>query len=622
MAISTTNIRINFDLVNGTLQLIDVHDYVASEGWGSNGDVEGRIVITGPDGEIFYKTLESEPADIDRGVGSEGPFINIPKLGDGSYEQGLYSFEYTAYTDNPSTDTVGITKAFEFCYKSPEVTLEMNADCLLPLLSSEDKTDYVVGGITPTIVRDHKLHYPVGSGTDTYNGGELKYLPTQIFYTKTHSAELTTSLTYEYPNEFFIIDRVKGAEEINVKCDNTICDMYCCLIGMYYRFRDAQKTNRTLAKELETKWIRAEALRNRVYDAYQCNKSEDVSGLVEEILKLGDCQPGCGCSEDGDAPTLITSITSDPFTPIINDLVQQIGGASGGSGEVNGGENLGAGKTVFAGKPAEDLQFKTFIAGGGIQLDETATEITITATPSSGGGTSGTTVVMAGTGIYVTDTGSGTTTTYEVEVSQDLIDKINSLYNTDLTAGDGISLNETVDSNGNKTIEVSSTTANLDYYEATYSIEFYPQGASSSVPVIKPINTRLVGTKFQTPSLKFIDGSFGDIDLYGSWTGQALRINIYGFNSTGSLNDFIPTTSVVDVTKTVSTPVPGSFLLSLEEKSSDDILHPQVNLSRSRDAIPGSFTVKLFNSQGNVLTPSNITGLGDRVKLYFSIKIS
>jgi hypothetical protein len=617
MAISSANISINFDLVNGTIQLIDVHDY-ASEGW-DNVNVEGRIVITGPDGEIFYQTLQGDPADVVRSVGSSSVLINIPRLGDGSFELGLYSFQYTA-TDTISNDVVGIDKSFEFCYKSPEIELEMKADCLLPLLSSEDKTDYVVGGITPTITRTHKLHYPVGSDTETYNGGNVKYLPTQIFYTKTHSAELTSDLNYEYPDKFFVIDRIKGAEEINVKCDNTLCDMYCCLIGMYYRFRDAQSTNRTLAKELETKWIRAEALRNRVYDAYKCNKAEDVSGLVEEILKLGDCQPGCGCA-DGDKPTLITSITSDPFTPLVNDLVQQIGGGSGGSGEVNGGENLGAGRAVFAGKPAEDLQFKTFIAGGGIQLSETATEITISATPSSGGGTSGTTVVLAGSGISVTDLGSGTTTSYSVSVEQSLIDKINALYNTTVVAGDGVSVTETIDGNGNREYEISSTSSAPDYVEVLYKIDL----SGTIIPIFQTIHSKSSGGDFVAPDLKFVteDGTqITDANLFGR---NPIRINVSGFKTGGA--DYIPHVELLGFYGIEFVEQEGPFgpvSLPLSKPIDDFFAIPSIAYTNTGSANQtiGNFNIRLIDNTGSLINPSNIRRLNRNASFYFSIKIT
>ncbi len=54
--------------------------------------------------------------------------------------------------------------------------------------------------------------------------------------------------------------------------------------------------------------------------------------------------------------------------------------ASGGSGEVNTASNLGAGEGVFAQKTAQDLEFKSLVAGSGISLASTATELTVTST--------------------------------------------------------------------------------------------------------------------------------------------------------------------------------------------------------------------------------------------------
>jgi hypothetical protein len=54
------------------------------------------------------------------------------------------------------------------------------------------------------------------------------------------------------------------------------------------------------------------------------------------------------------------------------------GGATGG-GEVNTASNLGAGEGVFASKVDLDLQFKSLVAGAGIELSSSATEITLNA---------------------------------------------------------------------------------------------------------------------------------------------------------------------------------------------------------------------------------------------------
>lgn len=58
---------------------------------------------------------------------------------------------------------------------------------------------------------------------------------------------------------------------------------------------------------------------------------------------------------------------------------------TGGSGEVNTASNLGTGAGIFAAKVAEDLQFKSLVAGSGVVLTPSADSIQIDATGSGGG---------------------------------------------------------------------------------------------------------------------------------------------------------------------------------------------------------------------------------------------
>ena len=59
-------------------------------------------------------------------------------------------------------------------------------------------------------------------------------------------------------------------------------------------------------------------------------------------------------------------------------------GGGGGGGAVNTASNLGSGIGVFAQLSSDDLEFKSLIAGGGIGISATSTEITISTTASSG----------------------------------------------------------------------------------------------------------------------------------------------------------------------------------------------------------------------------------------------
>lgn len=80
-----------------------------------------------------------------------------------------------------------------------------------------------------------------------------------------------------------------------------------------------------------------------------------------------------------------------------NITISYIGGG-GGSGEVNDGQNLGAGRQVFAQKVGTDLQFRTLVAGSGVVLTQGVDTITMDATGSGGGESNTASNVGAGTG--------------------------------------------------------------------------------------------------------------------------------------------------------------------------------------------------------------------------------
>jgi hypothetical protein len=63
----------------------------------------------------------------------------------------------------------------------------------------------------------------------------------------------------------------------------------------------------------------------------------------------------------------------------------QIDATGAGGGEVNTGANLGAGEGVFAQKNGVALEFKSLVAGTGVTITNTATELTINSTGGGGG---------------------------------------------------------------------------------------------------------------------------------------------------------------------------------------------------------------------------------------------
>lgn len=83
-----------------------------------------------------------------------------------------------------------------------------------------------------------------------------------------------------------------------------------------------------------------------------------------------------------------------------------ISATGGGDGEANTASNLGAGQGVFASKVAEDLRFKSLVAGTNVSLSADGNTITINSTGGGGGGSSR---YSAGNGCWVHASAAGVT---------------------------------------------------------------------------------------------------------------------------------------------------------------------------------------------------------------------
>ena len=158
----------------------------------------------------------------------------------------------------------------------------------------------------------------------------------------------------------------------------------------------------------------------------------------------------------------------------------EIAATGSAAGEANTASNVGGGTGVFASKVSEDLQFKTLVAGTGVSISSTATEITIEASAGAGeandgaslgageavyAGMSGTTLqfnsLVAGTGISMSSSGgeitiNATGAVGEANVGANSGTAVNgvgiykekiseTLYFKRIKAGSGISITEDTD---------------------------------------------------------------------------------------------------------------------------------------------------------------------------------
>jgi hypothetical protein len=534
MAITSTSFKLFFRLDSApkVFQVEDTTDY--SLQGANNADIVGLITIVGPDGETYYTNTDVANPDVTKSTSDlNSTVISLPLLADGSVEPGQYVVTYRA-VDTSDSSFSEVTKTVEFCYKSPSVSLDVTADCISPLLASTDTSNYIVDGVTPDVVRTHTINFPIGSNFTPISASTQR-IQTDTFTTKTHTIVLDSTLTYDQGDDFCIVDLVRGTREIDVQCDATLCDLYCCLHNLYKRYKEAQGTNRTLAESLREKWVEAESIRSLIKDSYECGKETNVSDLVNDILKIGDCEPGCGCA-DGEEPTPILGVSTTEATPVPTTTF-----GSGGSGEANTASNLGTGEALFSQKSGVDLQFKSLVAGDNISMSSNGDQVTINAVALSSG-TGSNTVVDNGDGISVSANISGSTTTYTVSMEAALYTKLNGLRNTEVTAGAGITVNETTGPGGEAIYEVESSAAAAavtDSLSMMCRIEF----SGSQIPQVEIINSKITGTKYQLPAFEFVNVLGEEQTIYGTWDASILGLFIKDFYSAGSghQDDYLPT---------------------------------------------------------------------------------
>lgn len=480
MALSSVDFHLNFSLNSSTKKFVitDITDYASQSV--AEAAANGVIKIIAPSGVVYNNTNFLSP-DVDVDVSRiNSTTIPIPLLtGTTTPEPGVYTVVYTV---NDGVNTVSSTKTFTYSYSSPTVKLGTTVDCLSPLLTSTDSTDYTVNSIVPssnfTIVavstgsntfsisgkrgglfivgqtftvsgstgndgdytvtgvaydtandrtvitvasvvdatadgiiytKKHTIYFPAVLGVANVSG-VTSVVTTNTFYTDTHEFKVATTNVYDYTNNVSITDSTSQTTETKIVCPEGLCDVYCCISSMFNGYINNRCVNDKKAEDFAYKYKFATSHLSYLRSAYECGKSDKVNTIIAEILRITECEAGCGCS-DG-TPSLISGV----------------------------------------------------------------------------GGGSGTSVVAtSGNGILVSTNVVGSTTTYTLSLAQSIIDALNSIVSVTLVSSANINVNEVIDGSGNKTYTPTFTgTIPTVSEEATFkaSIGYSGNLAVSTSPTI------------------------------------------------------------------------------------------------------------------------------------------
>ena len=392
-------------------QFTDTSDY-AGQGIALT-DVLGNLTITSPSGVIVHtnENWTNLLCDIDRVTSANNQtLIQVPIGLDGEPQAGIYTIKYKVFVTGDNFYTV--TNTYNVNYTAPVVAIAQTVDCISPLFSSVDVTDYTVGGTAPVIDRVHTINFPFGSaGEGSPVIGVTQTLTTSTFYNGTQTTEIFSELTYTFPDGMMIYDEVSGSKEILVDCTD-VCAIYCCIRALEQRMISYSTTNTVLYRETTLLFSQIMGLVGLVTLAQRCGKSDEINGYLSSIKLLANCTDDCACS--GDAPVQVAGLGG-----LVNQVIVQSGGDPiEVEGLTSGGVTTYT--IYFSGAlltTINSLYNTEVVAGDNISVTDSTFGLTKTFTVNGLD-----TTVSAGDGIIVTPGATvGGVTDYEVALDLDTV---------------------------------------------------------------------------------------------------------------------------------------------------------------------------------------------------------
>lgn len=300
----TTTFKLN--TTQKKISLTDTIDY-AGNSIPLSGAV-GVIKVVSPSGVTVYNNTNYGTPDVTVNVSTtNSTTIPLPFLSNGSPEAGNYDITYTVRIIDGVNPTYYITRtiSYDFQYASPIVSITAQTDCISPLYTSADTTNYVVGGITPTNTRTMILDFPAGSGGTPITNTTSAVITTSTFYNGAQVTTVSSVLSYVFGDDLVVQDTVQGTKTITVDC-SFICQLYCCLRALRNNVEANRGVNDTMFDYYTNLFNQAMNELELLFLAIDCGKQVDANTYIAHIKLISNCQDDCSCT-DG-TPTKVTGL--------------------------------------------------------------------------------------------------------------------------------------------------------------------------------------------------------------------------------------------------------------------------------------------------------------------------
>jgi hypothetical protein len=339
-------------------------------------NITGSIEITQPDGIITPGTVYWSGGQL------ISPELEYRMNTQGQPQNGAWKVRYLA--QHPSYDDTVLERIFSLQYTEPNGVLSPNLNVFTPILIVTDGTVYSVAGMTlQNVTRSWTGEVgslgSIGAG-DTPNF-DLNLSGT--YYDADYVITLDAIADWLINDAAWVTVRDKIIKDSSFSVD-TPPTLEALLLSLN-EFKTATDLANSCNSDCGTlDYVYAESLYNHILKRGCYGQTSGLDAYIKELVKVlnGGVTPEYVNTELALAAYVWTTPCS-----------------GGGGGEANTGENVGSGQGVFANKTGITLNFKTLVAGSGVTLTPSPTEIVI-ASSSTGEANTGSNVGDTGEGIY------------------------------------------------------------------------------------------------------------------------------------------------------------------------------------------------------------------------------
>jgi hypothetical protein len=298
-------------------------------------------------GADIYNNLSGSFNDISAGAYGVTQPISLPLDSSGNIPKGVYYVNFVASAGVSDTSTVNFT------LDQLLPCLESTYDCYTPNFLVQDKTGYSnFGGTVASASRSLNLTYPTGSAASPVlvTAADVTsnlYIDTNVVWTGAMQSTMSYDVTYTIAAiasyDSYTYQQIGVAYDVElVECDNSLCDIYCCIEGLRKKVVAAQSKNRSYYAELLSEYTYVGSLVTQYKEAVSCKKYEDLPKIYEQIKLVAGCEE-CDCGCDSEDTKQLLGIGGTSFTPVVNNysqaLITQV--------RNNSGSTINAGTVVY-----------------------------------------------------------------------------------------------------------------------------------------------------------------------------------------------------------------------------------------------------------------------------------